>query len=81
MDVTKETFKASDDSTQHLILFDSIMSISNKLDTFNSNCGLRHKLIDEDIKKSGRINKGISALTGLVGGFTAFATSKFMGIF
>jgi len=80
MDVSRETFKQSDNGTQNLILFDSIQSIGEKLDGFNSQCENKHVKIEADIKRSGKVNKGISAGSGLFGGFLAVVMSKFFGV-
>ena len=79
MDVTRETFKGSDDATQNLILFDSIQDLGGKLDAFTAGCSKKHAKIDKDIKRSGNINKGISAGSGLFGGFLAVLMSKLFG--
>lgn len=79
MEVNRETFKGANNSTQNLILFDSILAVSEKLDGFNSECENKHTLIDTKLARSGKINKGITAATGLLGGFIAFFTSKIIG--
>lgn len=80
MEVSRDTFKESDNATQNLILFDSISSVSLKLDAFNAGCDSKHTKIEADIKRSGRVNKGFSAGSGLIGGFLAVILSKFTGV-
>jgi hypothetical protein len=80
MEISRDTFKGSDNATQNLILFDSILAIGDKLDSFNSNCENKHVKIDGDIKRSGRINKAMSSASGLIGGFLAVAMSKIFGV-
>jgi len=79
MEISRETFKESSVGAQNLILFDSINAIGQKLDAFNAGCDQKHDKIEGDIKRSGRINKGISAGTGLLGGFIAVLMSKIGG--
>ena len=79
MEVQRETFKEANNSTQNLILFDSIQDLCEKVDTFSSDHKLKHEKLDKGIKASGRINKALSAGSGLVGGFLAFFGSKFLG--
>jgi hypothetical protein len=80
MEVTRDTFKGSDNGTQNLILFDSMMSLGEKLDSFNSSCENKHLKIETDIRRSGRINKATSAGSGFFGGFMAIIGSKFFGL-
>ncbi len=80
MEISRETFKESGNSAQNLILFDSIKSLGEKLDAFDVGHKDKHDQLDKDIKRSGRINKGISAGSGLFGGFLAVVTSKIFGL-
>jgi hypothetical protein len=80
METSRNTFEKADNSTQNLILFDSIVAVGDKLDSFNSNCENKHVKIDGAIKSSGRVNKAISSGSGLLGGFLAVAMSKIFGV-
>ena len=80
MDVSRETFEQSDNSTQNLLLFDSLRNIDQKLDAFNAGCTSKHEKLDKDIVRSGRINKAISSGSGLLGGAFAVIASKVFGI-
>ena len=80
MEISRETFKVSDNSTQNLILFDSIKNLDEKLDVFNVGCDSKHDQLDGAIKRSGKVNKGISAGSGLFGGFLAVILSKLTGV-
>ena len=79
MEVQRETFKEANNSTQNLILFDSIQGLCEKVDTFSQSHELKHEKLDNGIKTSGRINKALTVTSGLVGGFLAFFGSKFLG--
>jgi hypothetical protein len=80
MEVTRDTFKGSDNCTQNLILYDSINAIGIKLDSFNTSCENKHLLIETDIRRSGRINKATSAGSGFLSGFLTVLGSKFLGL-
>lgn len=80
METSRNTFEKADNSTQNLILFDSIVAVGDKLDSFNSNCENKHVKIDGDIKRSGRVSKALSSGSGLIGGFLAVAMSKVFGV-
>ena len=80
MEISRDTFKDSDNSTQNLILFDSIKDMCDKIDAFNSGCNSKHDQLDGAIKRSGKVNKGISAGSGLFGGFLAVILSKLTGV-
>jgi hypothetical protein len=80
MEITRDTFKTSDRDTQNLILYDSITAVGDKVDSLCSSCDQRHRRIDDDIRRSGRINKAISSGSGLIGGVIAFVTSKVFGM-
>jgi hypothetical protein len=43
-------------------------------------CDSRHLEVDKKIVRSGKVNKGISAGTGLFGGWLAVITSKLLGM-
>lgn len=79
MEISRETFKSADNSAQNLILFDSIQGIGEKFDKFGSECENKHIKLDEKILKSGKINKGLTASSGILGGFLAFFTTKLFG--
>ena len=79
MEVQRETFKGATNSTQNLLLYDSLQSLCDKVDSFSTEHKLKHEKLDKDIKRSGRINKAITATSGLLGGFLAFFGSKFLG--
>lgn len=79
MEVQRETFKDANNSTQNLILFDSIKGLCEQVDKFTTEHEIKHVKLDADIKRSGRINKAVTATSGLVGGFLAFFGSKFLG--
>ena len=79
MEVKRETFKDANNSLQNLILFDSIQDLCEKVDTFSSDHKIKHEKLDKGIRTSGRVNKTISAGSGLLGGFLAFFGSKFLG--
>jgi len=79
MEVKRETFKDANNSTQNLILFDSINGLCEQVDKFSTEHELKHVKLDKDIKRSGKINKAITATSGLMGGFIAFFGSKFLG--
>ena len=79
MEVERETFKGADNSTQNLLLFDSIKSLCEKVDSFSAGCSAKHEKVDAAIVRSGRINKSVSAGSGLLGGFLAFFASKVFG--
>lgn len=80
MEIVRDTFKASDRDTQNLILFDSITAVGDKVDSLCSSCEVRHLKIDDDIRRSGRINKAVSSGSGLFGGFIAVVMSKVFGM-
>jgi hypothetical protein len=61
VDVTEKTFHNADPSTQNWILFDSLKQLNSKLDNMDSKCNDKHTVLDSKIKKSARINKGLSA--------------------
>jgi len=77
VDVSRETFKCSDGSTQNLILFDSILEVGNKLDAFHVTCESRHDCLDKKVATSGKINKAMAAGSGFLGGFIAVITGQF----
>lgn len=68
MDVSRETFKQSDGDTRELILFDSILKVTQIVEGFSTNCAATHKEVDEKIRKSSRVNKAVSGGGGLIGG-------------
>ena len=79
MNVERETFKGADNPTQNLILFDSIQNLCEKVDSFSSGCTGKHEKVDVAIARSGKVNKAVSAGSGLLGGFLAFFASKVFG--
>jgi len=80
MEVSRETFKGSDESTQNLILFDSIKDISDTLAQRHAEHDEKHVKLDECILKSGKVNRRISAGSGLFGGFLAALASRYFGL-
>jgi hypothetical protein len=80
MEISRDTFIGSDNATQNLILFDSIIDVGSKLDSFNANCDVKHVKIDQSIKRSGRVDKAMSSGSGFMGGFLAVAMSKIFGM-
>ena len=80
MEVSRETFKGSDGSTQNLILFDSIKDIGDTLTLRHAEHDDKHVNLDEAILRSGRVNRRISAGSGLFGGFLAALASRFFGL-
>lgn len=80
MEVSRETFRESDNSTQNLILFDSIKDIVDTLKEKHVIHDEKHLKIDRDIRRSGRINLAANSGSGLLGGFLAVIASKFFGI-
>lgn len=80
MEISRETFKGSDGSTQNLILFDSIKGISDTLALRHAEHDEKHDKLDESISKSGKVNRRISAGSGLFGGFLAALASKYFGL-
>ena len=80
MEVSRETFRESDNSTQNLILFDSIQDIVGSLKEKHAIHDEAHSKLNSAVKRSGRINRATSAGSGLFGGFLAVIASKFFGI-
>ena len=80
MDVSRETFKGSDESTQNLILFDSIKDVSDILAQRHTEHDEVHAKLDCGILKSGKVNRRISAGSGLFGGFLAALASRYFGL-
>jgi uncharacterized membrane protein YjjP (DUF1212 family) len=79
MEVQRETFKDANNSTQNLILFDSIQGLCEQVDKFSTEHEIKHAKLDKSVKTSGRVNKALTVTSGLVGGFLAFFGSKFLG--
>lgn len=80
MEVSRETFKKADNSTQNLILFDSINDIVDSLKEKHAIHDDMHFKLNGAIRKSGKINRATSAGSGLLGGFLAVIASKIFGI-
>jgi hypothetical protein len=79
MDLKRKTFEGANNSTQNLLLFDSIQGLCEKVDKFTVAHELKHEKLDKGIRASGRINKALTVTSGLVGGFLAFFGSKYLG--
>jgi len=79
MEVKRETFKEANNSTQNLILFDSIQGLCDKVDEFTTGHETRHDKLEKGVAASGKVNKAIAGGSGLLGGFIAFFSSKFLG--
>jgi uncharacterized membrane protein YjjP (DUF1212 family) len=79
MEVQRETFKEANNSTQNLILFDSIQGLCEQVNKFSTEHEIRHTKLDKSVKTSGRVNKALTVTSGLVGGFLAFFGSKYLG--
>jgi hypothetical protein len=80
MEISRDTFEGSDNSTQNLILFDSIKSLDKCLKERDVSHRSEHDKQDQAIKASGKVNRRISAGSGLFGGFIAVVMSKIFGL-
>jgi hypothetical protein len=80
MEISRETFKGSDNSTQNLTLFDSINALNHDMADRDARHQEKHDKLDKHIRSSGKVNKTISAGSGLLGGFIAVVSAKLFGI-
>jgi len=80
MEISRDTFKDSDNSTQNLILYDSIQDLCEKIDKKNICHDDEHLKLKRSISRSGKVNGTLSAGSGLFGGFLAVITSKIFGL-
>ena len=80
MEISRETFKTSDQSTQNLILFESIMGLNKKICERHAQHDEKHDCLDKDIAKGKKINRRVTASSGLLGGFLAVVVSKIAGL-
>lgn len=78
MEVSRDTFKESDESTKQLILFDSIQEVSKQVGQFCNKCEETHDEVDLKIKKASRTNKYFSGAGGVIGGILSAISLKFL---
>jgi len=80
MEISRETFKTSDRETQNLILFESIKGLDDKICKRHAQHDKAHEALDEGIAKGKKINRRVTASSGLLGGFLAVIISKLTGL-
>jgi hypothetical protein len=80
MEISRETFKTSDQPTQNLILFESIKDLDETICKRHAQHDKAHKVLDEGMAKAKKINSRTTAASGLLGGFLAVIVSKLTGL-
>jgi hypothetical protein len=80
MEISRETFKTSDRETQNLILFESIKGLDKKICERHAQHDEAHDVLNKDIAKGKKINRRVTASSGILGGFLAVILSKLTGL-